>query len=107
MRTNQTITLVVAIVMGGSAAYLTRSWLQTHMGASANQPSGHLVVAAESLAYGATVTSDSVAEIPWFTNALPEGAFASKDDVLKDGRRIVLSPVKRGEPILQSKITGP
>src|SRR6202007_367193 len=39
--------------------------------------------------------------------ALPEGAFVSKADLLKDGRRVVLAPLGRGEPVLNSKITGP
>ena len=54
------------------------------------------------------MTSDNVAEIPWFSNTLPEGAFAVKDDLLSGGgRRVVLSPLKRGEAVLRSKITGP
>src|SRR5262245_52976997 len=98
VRKSQLIVLAVAIAMGGSAAYLARSWLSAHSGASAvNQPAGHIVVAAASLAYGAVVSSDSVTEIPWFSDALPEGAFATRDDLLQGGRRIVLSPLKRGE----------
>src|SRR6266480_2559867 len=108
MRRSQFAILIVAIVMGGAAAYLTRGWLHDQMNAAAaNQPAGHVVVAAESLAYGATVTADSISEVPWFTSAVPEGAFAAKDDLLTGGRRIVLSPLKRGEPILSSKVTGP
>ena len=108
MRKSSVIILVVAILMGGSAAYLTRSWLKDQTRASsASQPVGTIVVAAESLAYGTTMTPDNVVEIPWFSNALPEGAFAVKDDLLSDGRRVVLSPLKRGEAVLRSKITGP
>src|SRR6266480_2188912 len=108
MRRSQFAILIVAIVMGGAAAYLTRGWLHDQMNAAAaNQPAGHVVVAAESLAYGATVTSDSISEVPWFTSTVPEGAFTAKDDLLNGGRRIVLSPLKRGEPILSSKVTGP
>jgi pilus assembly protein CpaB len=108
MRKSSVIILVVAILMGGSAAYLTRSWLKDQTRASSSsQPVGTIVVAAESLAYGTTMTPDNVVEIPWFSNALPEGAFAVKDDLLTGGRRVVLSPLKRGEPVLRSKITGP
>src|SRR5262249_53979679 len=74
---------------------------------AANPPVGHIVVTVEPLAYGATVTADNVAEIPWFTNTMPDGAFASKDDLLEGGRRTVLYPLKRGEPLLRSKVTGP
>jgi pilus assembly protein CpaB len=106
MRTSTVIILAVAISMGGSAAYLTRSWLKDQTSAAV-QPAGTIVVAAESLAYGAAMTPDNVVEIPWFSNTLPEGAFAVKDDLLNGGRRVVLSPLKRGEPVLRSKITGP
>jgi pilus assembly protein CpaB len=107
MRRSQFIVLVIAIAMGGGAAYLARSWLSAHTGVATQQPAGHIVVAAEALPYGAVVNSDSVTEIPWFSNALPDGAFATKDDLLEGGRRVVLSPLKRGEPVLRSKVTGP
>jgi pilus assembly protein CpaB len=108
MRKNQFIVLLVAIAMGGGAAYLAHSWLQAQMNvAAAYQPAGHIVIAAEPIAYGAAVTAENVNEIPWHTNTLPEGAFATKDDLLGGGRRIVLSPLKRGEPVLRSKVTGP
>jgi pilus assembly protein CpaB len=106
MRTSTVIILAVAISMGGSAAYLTRSWLKEQTSAAV-QPAGTIVVAAQSLAYGTAMTPDNVVEIPWFSNTLPEGAFAIKDDLLNGGRRVVLSPLKRGEPVLRSKITGP
>ena len=106
MRTSTVIILAVAISMGGSAAYLTRSWLKDQTSAAV-QPAGTIVVAAESLAYGTAMTPDNVVEIPWFSNTLPEGAFAVKDDLLNSGCRVVLSPLKRGEPVLRSKITGP
>jgi len=107
MRINQFITIVVALAMGGGAAFLARSWLQLQTNALAvYQPAGQVVVAAEPLAYGAVMTSDSVAEIPWYVSTLPEGAFASKDDLLQGGRRTVLYPLKRGEPVLRSRITG-
>jgi pilus assembly protein CpaB len=108
MRSNNVIMIIVAIAMGGGAAYLARSWLQDQLNASAaHQPATHVVIAAEPLAYGAALTSDNVTEIPWFTKMLPEGAFASKDDLLNGGRRTVLYPLKQGEPVLRSKVTGP
>ena len=107
MRTNQFIIVVVALAMGGGAAFLARSWLQLQTNALAvYQPAGQVVVAAEPLAYGAMVMSESVVGIPWYANTLPEGAFASKDDLHQGGRRTVLYPLKRGEPVLRSRITG-
>jgi pilus assembly protein CpaB len=108
MRKSSVIILIVATLMGGSAAYLARTWLKDQVSVSAaHQAAGTIVVAAESLAYGTSLTTDSVVEIPWFSNTLPEGAFAAKDDLINGGRRIVLSPMKRGEAVLRSKVTGP
>jgi pilus assembly protein CpaB len=98
------IILIVAIAMGLGAAYLARSWLYARM--NAYQPGGHIVIAAEPLAYGTAVTADNVSEVPWYPNTLPDGAFATKDDLLNGGRRTVLYPLKRGEPVLRSKVTG-
>jgi pilus assembly protein CpaB len=107
MRKNQFLILAVAIAMGGGAAYLARSWLQTQMNvAAAYPPVGHIVIAAEPLAYGTALTAENVSEVPWFTSKLPEGAFATKDELLAAGRRAVLYPLKQGEPVLRSKVTG-
>jgi pilus assembly protein CpaB len=109
MRTNNAVVLVLALVMGGIAAFMARQWLQNHavMSAAASQNVGTIVVAAQPMQFGATVSADSIAEIPWAAGALPDGAFASKEDILKGGRRVVLSPFNRNEPVLSSKITGP
>jgi pilus assembly protein CpaB len=109
MRTNNVVVLVLAVVMGGIAAFMARQWLQNHadMSAAASQNVGTIVVAAQPLQFGATVSADNIAEIPWAAGALPDGAFASKEDILRGGRRVVLSPFNRNEPVLSSKITGP
>jgi len=100
--------VIAAITMGGAAALLTRVWLHDQQAAAAaTQPAGSIVVAAAPLVYGAAVTEDKVNEIPWFAKALPDGAFATKDELFDGGRRVVLSPVNRGEPLLRSRLTGP
>jgi pilus assembly protein CpaB len=108
VRTNHVVTLVLAIVLGGIAALWTRYWLASHSHMAADAaPIGSIVVAAKPLAFGVALAADNVAEIPWAASALPEGAFATKDDLLKDGRRIVLAPLEPNEPVLRSKTTGP
>src|SRR5262249_55905213 len=42
-----------------------------------------------------------------FSNTLPEGAFAVKDDLLNGGGRVLVSPLKSGEAVFRLKITGP
>jgi pilus assembly protein CpaB len=108
MRTNNVIVLFLAIVMGGIAAVMARHWLEAHaITSAAGQSVGTIVVAAKPLAFGATLAADNISEIPWAAKALPDGAFATKDEILKDGRRVVLSSLDRNEPVLRSKITGP
>jgi pilus assembly protein CpaB len=106
VRTNNLIVLFLAIVIGGAAAFLARGWLQNHARA-ANNGTGSIVVAAKALGFGVTLTDESVVEIPWAAASLPDGAFATRDDLLKEGKRLVLSPLERNEPVLRSKVTGP
>src|SRR6516225_6115967 len=108
MRTNNVVVLFLAIVMGGIAAMLARSWLQGHARASLGDESiGTIVVAAQPLSFGTNLTADNVREIPWASRSLPEGAFASKEDLFKYGTRAVLSALDRNEAVLKSKITEP
>jgi pilus assembly protein CpaB len=103
---NNMLVLAVAIVLGGIAAVLARNWLVSH-GQSEQTGAGTIVVAAGPLAFGTQLSSENLKEIPWSTGALPDGAFASRKDVLNDGRRMALAAVARNEPILRSKITAP
>ena len=106
MRTNNLFVLCLAIVMGGVAAFLARSWLQSHARASLGDESiGTIVVAAQPLGFGTTLTAESVAEIAWAARSLPEGAFASKEELFKYGTRAVLSALDR-EPVLKRKSPG-
>ena len=92
--------------MGALAALLARDWLLAHS-QTPNTALGTIVAAAKPLGYGTAITADNVAVIPWVAAALPDGAFATKEELLGDGRRVVLSPLASNEPILRSKITGP
>jgi pilus assembly protein CpaB len=104
MRSNNVIVLIVAIVLGGVAALLARNWLVTH----AQSPSaGTIVVAAVPLGFGAELTAENLKEISWDAGAIPQGAFASKRDVLKEGRRMALAMIAQNEPILRDKVTAP
>jgi pilus assembly protein CpaB len=108
VRANNLIVLFVAIFMGGIAAFLARNWLLNHSQSSvAAESPGTIVVAGAPLGFGVAITADNVTEIPWASPNLPEGAFATKQDLLKDGRRVVLSQLDRNEPVLRSKVTAP
>ena len=106
MRNNNLIILVVALVLGGIAAVLARNWLANHA-RSSQAGVGTIVVAAAPLAFGTQLTAQNITEIPWSTSVLPQGAFATKQALLKDGRRMALALIARNEPILLSKVTAP
>jgi pilus assembly protein CpaB len=108
MRRSNLIILLLALAMGGIAAFMARSWIERHTTA---QPEAtettNVVVAAAPLAFGAVLTAENVSEIPWTGQQLPEGAFASKTELFKDGRRVVLNAMDKSELVLRPKITAP
>jgi pilus assembly protein CpaB len=107
MRRGSLFILLVALVMGGIAAFLARNWLQIHSAQAVFDRPEKIVVAVVPLGFGAAITPEEVREVPWPANSAPEGAFSSVRDMIKDGRRIVLSPFVRNEPIVASKISAP
>jgi pilus assembly protein CpaB len=106
MRANSILVLLIAILMGGVAAFLARSWLLSRTQV-ATATTTTIVVAGRQLPFGTQLTDDSVEEIPWAANVVPEGSFSSKQALFKEGRRIALATIQQNEPILSSKITGP
>jgi len=106
MRTN-VIILIVAIVMGGTAAMLARNWLATQTAVAPAGDTATIVVATTPLGFGAQITSDNVTEVPWSSATLPDGAFSTVADLMKGGRRVVLTPLVRNEPVVRSKVTEP
>jgi pilus assembly protein CpaB len=55
--------------------------------------------------FGATLSDDNLTEISWGSRSLPEGAFATKEVLLKDGRRAALTSLSKNEPILASRVS--
>lgn len=107
MRRNNLIILVLALVMGGAAAFLAHDWLRAHARAATDGVgTSTVVVATEPLAFGTELTAGNLTEIPWAAQTMPDGAFTSKEELLHDGRRVALAPFERGEPILRRKVTG-
>jgi pilus assembly protein CpaB len=106
MRNNNLVILVIAIILGGIAAVLARNWL-ANRAVLAQGNVGTIIVAASPMAFGTEITEENTKEIPWSTAVLPEGAFATKDDLLRPGRRTALALIVPNEPILRSKITAP
>jgi pilus assembly protein CpaB len=99
--------LVVAVILGGLAAFLARSWLQSHSARTDAQKTVPILVATDTLAFGAPIGAKDVREVAWPAQLSPEGAFANFAELTKSGRRITLSPFVRDEPIISSKVSAP
>jgi pilus assembly protein CpaB len=108
--------IAFAVVFGLLAVFVAQSWLNSaadqRMKALEAQNKGKatvtrtIVIAAKPLRYGNELTREMLKEIAWPADALPNGAFATVNDVLKDGKRVVLSAIEQNEPVLSVKITG-
>lgn len=99
--------LIVAISLGLVAAFLARSWLQRHSAPTDAQETVSILVANGAIAFGAPIAAEDVRQIEWPAKSKPKGAFASFAELVKDGRRIVISPFVPDEPIIASKVSAP
>src|SRR5215210_2406687 len=106
MRKGNILILVLAVLMGLGAAFMARQWIASQAGA-VPAPTNTVVVASVKAGFGTELTRDNVTEIPWAAAKVPDGTFRTKDELFKDGRRVVLTPMDRNELILNSKVTGP
>lgn len=106
MRMTNVVALVVAALMGLGAVILAREWI-SRQAPDAPAPASSVVVTGARVTFGTELNDDNVSEIPWALPEIPDGAFSTKEALFKDGRRVALSPMERGDLILASKITGP
>ena len=106
-RSTNFVVLIIAVILGGMAAFLAKSWLQSHSTRTDAQKTVSILVASDTLAFGAPIGAKDVREIDWPAQSRPEGAFANFAELIKNGRRITLSPFVRDEPIIASKLSAP
>ena len=104
-RNSSLITLLIALLLAGVAAFLARNWLESHSTSAAVEDTATIVVANGPLAFGAAITASDIREIHWPANSRPDGSFSTVEELTKDGRRVVLSPFVRDEPIVATKIS--
>jgi len=107
--------IAVAAVFGLLAVFVAQSWLNRQAEARLKSidaekkvtvASRTLVVASRPLRFGAELNAAALHELPWASESVPAGSFASIQELISSGKRIVLSAIEPNEPILSSKITG-
>jgi pilus assembly protein CpaB len=102
-----------AVVFGLLAVFIAQVWLNNQASLRAKvEPakaiaSQTVVVAKQPLRFGTELTVAMLQEVPWPSDALPNGAFAKIHDIMAGGRRVVLAAIEANEPVLSLKITGP
>ncbi len=113
MRLSTIITIFVAIVLGGVAAFLAKVWLESQaqepriVQVSGKVKTSTVVVASRPLRFGVALTKELLVEVEWPLGAIPEGSFAKMAGLLKGEKRTVLSSIEKNEPVLKWKISGP
>src|SRR6202030_3210108 len=107
--------IAVAAVFGLLAVFVAQSWLNSQaearlksLEAQKTKPSATqtLVVASKQLRFGNELSPSVLREMAWPADALPQGAFKSIQEMLAQGKRVVLTAIEANEPVLASKITG-
>ena len=103
--------IAVAIVLGGGAAFLAKSYLssqQSEMVANApKEPTKNVMVAGGNLAAGTVVNRNNMTWVEWPEDSLPDGVLIEDDDPLKtltEDKHVVRRALVKGEPITMAKL---
>jgi pilus assembly protein CpaB len=101
--------LAVAVVIGLVAVVLANAYFsgveQKQKTAAVQQQMARIVVATQPLEFGTRLTEQNVRMQNWPADGVPQGAFRSIPDALKDNR-VALRPMVPGEPVLASNVSG-
>ena len=95
------LVLVLAVAVGGGLAYATYNMISNPTVKTVSIPMRNVVVAKADLQLGTELRHEDLEDLGWPSSAVPEGAFASKSDVV--GRGLIM-PVVKNEPILPAKL---
>ncbi len=118
MRMVFALVLVVGVGLAGFAVYMAQAYIgQTQAELEAERaaraaavPTVRVWVVGRDVQYGEQVTAADFGSIPWPQDAVPAGAFTSKEALFPPAGapfRTVLRPMEKYEPVLASKITEP
>lgn len=116
MRQRAVLMLALACVMGGTAVFLARGWLERQnrpkeIAATPQAPAqpalATVVVAKIALRFGDELNRENLRVVSWPGDAMPEGGFTSIDEVLAGNeRRVALREIGANEPLLKGRVSG-
>lgn len=103
------IILAVAVVIGLVAVVLANAYFsgveQRNDRLAQAQQMTRIVVATQPLEFGTRLTEQNVRLQAWPANTVPEGAFTTLPEALKDSR-VAVRPMVPNEPVLAHKVSG-
>ena len=103
------IILAIAVVIGIAAVFFANAYFsgveERQERIAEEQQLRRIVVATQPLEFGTVLSPDNIRLQNFPANSVPEGAFVSIEEALRDGR-VALRPVVPGEPILRDKVSG-
>lgn len=109
MQSRNWVLLGIAVAIGLFAVLLANAWFsgaeQQQGGAAGEQKFTRIVVATQPLEFGGRLTNQNVRLQDWPAASVPQGAFSSMPEALKDNR-VALRPIVPGEPVLASNVSG-
>lgn len=118
MRAVTGLVLVLGMALAGFAVFIVNGYLSDQQAALLTERarSAQIVETVEvlavnkALAFGASLTTDDIITVKYAKEFLPEGSFATKEDLFSEGddvTRSVLRPMEPNEIVLLSKLTAP
>lgn len=118
MRALFVLVLIVGMGLAGFAVYMVNNHLAAQKQANAqlmaqqqlNVPTVEVYAVNREIAYGEPLTMEDVVKIRHAESYLPEGSFATEEDLFPEGPdvvRIVTRKMEPNEPVLAAKVTAP
>ena len=103
------IIIGIAVFLGVIAVILANSYFsgveERQEQIAEEQRLARIIVATQPMEFGEPLTTENIRLQNWPAQSVPEGAFLTVADALKDNR-VALRPIVPGEPILASKVSG-
>ena len=112
------LVLLAGLALAGGAVFMAKNYIDGYQQALAKERAARermvktvpVFVSDRTLAYGEPLSAEDVREVHWPENAIPEGSFASIEDLFPKGEqfpRVVLRAMEKDEAILAVKVTEP
>ena len=118
MRSLFGLVLLLGMGLAGFAVYMVQGFVSDQQTALAQErakaakivPTTQIYAPTRTVLYGEPLTKDDVALIDYAIKYIPEGAFATFEDLFPEGEgtpRVVLRQMEKDEPVLAIKVTEP